>query len=89
MPPPAIDAVSEMESPVAAGTPPSWKSMDALLLTFTVPGLGAVGSMTGVPELVRRSYVTLETTAPPGSVSAKPTVPAASSGLDGVVELDA
>jgi hypothetical protein len=63
--------------------------MDAPLLTFTVPGFGARGSTTGVPELVRRSYVTLETTAPPGSVSAKPTVPTPPPGLNVFVELDA
>ena len=50
VPPPVIDAVSEMESPVAAGTPPSWNEWRALL-TFTVPGLGALGRVTGVPEL--------------------------------------
>ncbi len=54
--------------------------MAALLLTFTVPGLGTLGSMTGVPELVRRSYVTRQTAAPPGSDSAKATVPAAPPG---------
>jgi hypothetical protein len=50
--------------------------------------LGAPGRTTGVPELVRRSYVTLETTAPPGSDSAKPNVPTLPPGLVVVVELD-
>src|SRR5580700_742799 len=75
IPPPVVLAVSEIESPVAAGTPPSWNSMDWLLFTATEPGLGAPGSVTAVPELLRRSYVTLEMTAPPGSVSANPRVP--------------
>jgi len=55
VPPLVSDAVIEIESPVAAGTPPSWKSMDALLLTFTVPGFGAPDRVTTVPALLSRS----------------------------------
>src|SRR5262249_34802088 len=75
MPPPVSDADSESESPVAAGTPPSWKSMDALLATFTLPGLGAVARVTGIPPLFNRSYVTLVNCCPPGRDSATLTVP--------------
>src|SRR5215472_11933518 len=49
--------------------------MDALLATFTVPGLGALARVTGMPPLFRRSYVTLVSCCPPGSASAMPTVP--------------
>jgi hypothetical protein len=69
------DAVSVIESPVAAGTPPSWNSIEPLLLTFTVPGLGALARVTGIPPLFSRSYVTLWMTAPLGRLNAKPIVP--------------
>jgi hypothetical protein len=49
--------------------------MEPLLLTFTVPGLGAVVRTTGIPLLFSRSYVTLCTTVPLGKVNAKPMVP--------------
>src|ERR1700722_16435633 len=61
-----------MESPVATGTPPSWKASS---LTFAVPGLGAACRATVVSELSTRWYVTPETTAPPGNVNAKLKVP--------------
>jgi hypothetical protein len=50
-----VDAVIESESPLPVGTPPSSKSIDALLLTFTVPGFGAPGRVTAAPTLFSRS----------------------------------
>src|SRR5580658_1876925 len=87
VPPPVVLALREIESPVAAGMPPSWNSMDWLLFTATVPGLGAPGSVIAVPELLRRSYVTLEMTAPPGSVSANPRVPVPLPGSPVIVDV--
>ena len=54
VPPPEVEAVSVIESPVADGTPPSRKWIPRLWATDTLPGFGWLRRVTGAPALLRR-----------------------------------
>jgi hypothetical protein len=56
--PALVVAERVIESPEPAGTPPSWKSIDALLATLTVPGLATPSGMR-LPALLSSANVTL------------------------------